>query len=923
VRRKLLGLLATIGVVASSAVLLAGSPADAQRVANPGSGQLRFDSGTLQIRNEVFEAGSSEDQVIANINVGGDGNFTVSSLQFPPIPPIDGPLGDINVTIALLSGSGHVNPLTGLSNLQLSLRINIDGNGVGGDCKVSPINLNASSTNSGGVAYNPANGRVTLADHTFEVPGASGCSTFPINVNDEINSQLGLPSPSGQNHAVFSGFFTPIRSRAIVPSFTATPSSGPAPLNVAFDASASFHSRPVQSYQWDFDGNGSFDTTTAGPTTSTVYATPGTRTVRLRVTDVDGDFADTTRTVNVSPPAPDLVLTKSGVPNLVTDFTGDYTLQVANEGGAPTTGITTVVDTLPAGLAYQGFSGTGWDCTAVLQVVTCTTAEVAGPFGGTLAPLAITVLADGTNIGTVTNTATVATPGEVITGNNTGTADTAIIQAGIDLDIDKVHDEDEGLFAGETATYTISVANSGTLPATDTVVVTDELPPGTTLQGASGGFDWVCTYAPGPHTVTCFSQEDIDPGESLHDITIVVELTSVSSPLSNTASVTVTGESNPANDSATDTGEVLGLAIDYEILKTHVGDLVVGEPTTYGIGVQNVGTQDGTGPVTVTDELPAGLSYEGATGDGWTCEAAGQTVTCTHPGEVESGDVLPGISLQVVADASAVPSVTNTATVSGAGDANTANDASSDTGTVRLPEPDLALSKSHEGNFTTGSDGTYTLSVRNLAPERADGPTVVTDSLPAGVTYVSAGGTGWTCDAGALPQVSCTYADAIPGLTTAPPISLVVHAPDGAPEVVVNGATVANAGDDNPANDSAFDPTRIDRRQPAATALEADAIVLKVQIGSLTIMNAPYAVLTSGGVPVPGKTVTFRVLNQQQVICTAVTDASGVASCKGDLLTYLTTLTSLRYTADFTGDLDFQPAHDEAAILHLLGLKLL
>ena len=924
-RKKILGLTAATAVLAGTLVVLAGGPVGAQKVANTGAGQLRFDNGTLQIGDESFDAGSSEDQVIANINVGGDGNFSVSSLQFPPIPPIAGPLGDIDVTVSLLSGSGHVNPLTGLTNLALSLRIDIDGTGVGGDCKISPINVNASSTASGGVPYNVTNGRVTLADHTFSVPGASGCSTFPINVNNEINSQLGLPSPSGQNHAVFGGFFSPIRQKAIDPAFTATPSSGFAPLPVTFDASSTFHSRPIANHQWDFDNNGSFDLATGTvPTAGTTYATPGTKTVRLRVTDDQGDFAETTRTVVVSTPLPDVTAAKSGPAAIVHGDPGTYTISVGSEGQLPASGAT-VVDTLPAGLAYAGFGGAGWSCSPAGQDITCTSADIVPP-GNAFPDLTIDVTADGTVVGTVTNTATASTSGESDTGDNTGTADTLLVQPGIDLDLDKVHDADDGLFAGQNATYVLTVGNDGTLPATDTVIVTDELPPGTTFVGASGGLDWVCSHSSG--TVTCFSHQDIDPGEQLQDIRIIVHLTSVTSPLSNTASVTVTGESNPANNEATDTGEVLGFAVDYEILKTHLGDLVVGEPTTYGIGVQNVGTQNGGGTVTVTDDLPGGLTYVGAGGDGWTCGAAGQLVTCEHPGGVEAGDVLPGISLQVVADASAVPSITNTATVSGAGDVNSANDASSDEGTVRLPQPDLALSKHHEGNFTTGSNGTYTLSVRNVATERADGPTVVTDSLPAGVTFVSAGGTGWSCDASALPQVACTYAGVIPGLTTAPPISLVVHAPDGAPEVVVNGATVANAGDTNPANDAAFDPTRIDRRQPAGSVLEADAIVLRLGPGPtgvlLSIVNAPYARLTTtAGAPVPGKAVTFRVLNQSQVICTAITDANGVASCVGDVLTYLTTLTSLRYTADFTGDVDVQAAHDEAAITHLWGLKLI
>jgi uncharacterized repeat protein (TIGR01451 family) len=926
VLRKILGLTATLGLLASSAVLLTSSPAEAARVANTGPVTFTFTQGSLDIGSEHFDASSSDDPITASGTIAANGTMSGITVDFPPIEPITGVpiVGTVHPEIRLIgSPSGSVNPLTGASTLSFTIGVWIPD--LSSDCEIGPITINASTANAGGVPYNTTNGAVTWADHTFSVPGAEGCEYGFIGVNGNINDELGLPSGSGNNHAVFSAVSSPVLQRALVASFTATPSSGFAPLPVTFDASSTFHTRPITNHQWDLDGNGTFELSTGStPTAATTYATAGTRTVRLRVTDQDGDTSETTRTVTVNTPLPDVTLGKSGPAAIVNGDPGTYTLSVGSEGQLPAAGAT-VVDTLPVGLTYTGSGGTGWSCVPAGQEVTCSSADVVNP-GEAFPDLTIDVLADGAALGTVTNTATASTPTESDVSDNTDTADTLLVQPGIDLDVDKVHDAEDGLFAGQNATYVVSVGNDGTLPATDTVVVTDVLPAGTTFVGASGGLDWVCSESAG--TVTCFSQEDIAPGEQLDDIRIIVHLTSVSSPLSNTASVEVTGESNPANDEATDTGEVLGFDVDYEILKTHVGDLVVGEPTTYGIGVQNIGTQTGGGTVTVTDDLPAGLTFVGASGDGWTCGAVGQLVTCEHPGGVEPGGVLPGITLNVVADASAIPSVTNTATVSGAGDVNAANDASSDPGTVRAPRPDLALSKTHQGNFTTGSNGTYTLSVRNVAVERADGPTVVVDSLPAGVTFVSAGGTGWTCDASALPQVACTYPGVIAGLATAPPISLVVHAPDGAPEVVVNGATVGNVGDTNPANDAAFDPTRIDRRQPAATVLEADAIVLRLGPGPtgaiLSVVNAPYARLTtSSGAPVPGKAVTFRVLNQSQVICTAITDANGVASCVGDVLTYLTTLTSLRYTADFTGDVDFRAAHDEAAILHLLALKLI
>jgi PKD repeat protein len=84
-------------------------------------------------------------------------------------------------------------------------------------------------------------------------------------------------------------------------SFTATPSSGSAPLAVAFDASAS--SDPggsIATYAWNFGDGGTSSGT--GVTASRTYTANGTYTVTLTVTDNLGLTASTTRTVTVSAP---------------------------------------------------------------------------------------------------------------------------------------------------------------------------------------------------------------------------------------------------------------------------------------------------------------------------------------------------------------------------------------------------------------------------------------------------------------------------------------------------------------------------------------------------------------------------------------------------------------------------------------------
>ncbi|MFC5286939.1 PQQ-dependent sugar dehydrogenase [Actinokineospora guangxiensis] len=90
---------------------------------------------------------------------------------------------------------------------------------------------------------------------------------------------------------------------------TATPSSGPAPLSVQFDASAS--TDPDQgdtlTYAWDLDADGQYDDSTAATPTRT-YLSTGVVEVGLRVTDPDGASSTTAVPVTVgAPPGQDPV----------------------------------------------------------------------------------------------------------------------------------------------------------------------------------------------------------------------------------------------------------------------------------------------------------------------------------------------------------------------------------------------------------------------------------------------------------------------------------------------------------------------------------------------------------------------------------------------------------------------------------------
>jgi YD repeat-containing protein len=99
-------------------------------------------------------------------------------------------------------------------------------------------------------------------------------------------------------------------------SFTATPETAPTGTTVTFDASGSKDpDGTVAKYEWDLDGNGTFETSTGTtPSATTSYATAGARTVGLRVTDNGGATGTTTRTVTAQNRAPSASFTGSPHP---------------------------------------------------------------------------------------------------------------------------------------------------------------------------------------------------------------------------------------------------------------------------------------------------------------------------------------------------------------------------------------------------------------------------------------------------------------------------------------------------------------------------------------------------------------------------------------------------------------------------------
>ncbi len=122
-----------------------------------------------------------------------------------------------------------------------------------------------------------------------------------------------------------------------------------------------------------------------------------------------------------------------------------------------------------------------------------------------------------------------------------------------------------------------------------------------------------------------------------------------------------------------------------------------------------------------------------------------------------------------------------------------------------LCTPDMTLGKSHVGNFTRGSNASYTIPVSNVSPYGAtNGVVTINDTLPIGITPTSATGTGWSCSVSGQ-TVSCVRSDVLAAASSYPSITLNASVSQAAPATLTNTAVVAGGGEANLLNDTATD----------------------------------------------------------------------------------------------------------------------
>lgn len=603
---------------------------------------------------------------------------------------------------------------------------------------------------------------------------------------------------------------------------------------------------------------------------------------------VDGSVADGTQIVNTASAsgdaAPtstgseetsversaDLVVDKAGPATLNAGELATYTVTLTNDGPSDASAVV-IDDLLPASFVYDAFrviSGSA-TCADAAGVVNCTVGALAAGSSviveldaGTDSLLAIGAIE-------VNNVVASANEPDPDPASNTDSLPTTITRSA-DLSIDKVARTATAV-AGGSIVYDVTVTNLGPSDATS-VVITDSVPAGTAFNPGLSSAS--CTEAAG--VITC-ALGTLDPDDAPVVVAIGLDINNAFAPgpLDNTALVDAT-EDDPiaGNDSSTEPITIVAEA-DLSVVKSAPSTPPVpGENATYSIEVTNAGPSVAV-DATLTDTLPVGVTFVssslGADCTASGTAATGQTLVCDLA-SVPVG-TLPAITLTVAIDPALTGSIENTAVLSSTTEDPTPSNNTSTDITDLAPSADLVLAKSVDPqSAVAGTDVTFTLSVTNDGPSDAAGLTV-TDTLPAGLTFVVTGSDTRCSDLGGG-VIECSEAGPLAPGAAAVTFDVVVSvdAANAANTQLANSAVVsADTPDSDESDNAASAPIDVTRMADIGVAKSVDPTV------AVAGTSVVYSIDVVNNGPSDGSSISVADLLPVGLTLTSVTPAAGTS----------------------------------------------
>ncbi len=432
----------------------------------------------------------------------------------------------------------------------------------------------------------------------------------------------------------------------------------------------------------------------------------------------------------VSPVYCDLAAGFAGSPNPATAGTPiSYTVNITNLGpdslNLVTNFVTLSLPLSPSILSpvYLPSSGTYDPLTGVWSGITLASNGVISlTISGQVSP--------NTTAGSLVSSVTVAPPPgvlDIVTNNNSAIASNAVVQVA-DLSV-TLDDGVTNVHQGDTLTYAITAINLG--PGTlNTITLSNSFSPSLTNL----------TFVPGQGNFN--AANGVWNGLNLsagNNVTLYVQatvLTSFTGSMTSTVVASVpSGVSDPVpnNNSASDTDHVLATP-DLAVIAAGPASVYAGTNFSYSIMVTNY-TPGMASNVVVSDALPTNVTFVSASGNG-TNDAG--VVRWT----LDSFPAAAATNLTVTVTAPFSGSMTNLATVAaGTPDLNLANNTSAPVVTSVTPLADVVVGNTGPASVFALNNFSYSISITNLGPSSASG-VLVTNTLPASVTFVSTSGSG-------------------------------------------------------------------------------------------------------------------------------------------------------------------------------------
>jgi uncharacterized repeat protein (TIGR01451 family) len=532
---------------------------------------------------------------------------------------------------------------------------------------------------------------------------------------------------------------------------------------------------------------------------------------------------------------PDITVSKDGNGPIQVGATAEFTIVITNNGPGQATGVT-LADTL-VGAGWTIFSQTDDDCGIVNGVLSCSGITLAQSGTYSIVIRKTTTIADCDDI---PNTATVAAQNENPQGTAPNSASDTVVVLCADVSVEK--SPNAGVVqAGDTATFTIVVTNSG--DGSSNVSFDDQLP--------DGGLDW-STLTPDCAVTGSVGDQDLECSFTLAGGGAQKTIT-VSSPTSsgagacgvkpNTVTVTASGDITPNNNS--DDAQITVQCPDVSVEKTpNAGVIQAGDTATFTIVVTNSGT--GASNVSFDDQLPdGGLDWSTLTPD---CAVTGSV----GDQDLECSFTLAGGGAQKTITVSSPTGVDdcglkpNTVTITASGDITPNNN--TDEGAITIQCADVSVEKTpNAGVVQAGDTATFTIVVTNSGVAASN--VSFDDQLPDGgldwsTTTPDCAVTGSVGDQ----DLECSFTLAGGGAQKTITVSSPTNSGAGACGVKPNTVTVTASGDITPNNNT-------------------DDAQITVQCPDVSVEKTP-----NNGVIQAGDTATFTI-----VVTNSGTGASNVS----------------------------------------------